>query len=576
MTETLPQPFEVARHWAWADYAPYYQALQETELTEANIDAWVANWSALYSTFSETGTWLRNYSNLDSNDEEADAQLKTFMHNLYPPVQKAQFDLQTKLLECGLTPHGLEITLRQMKASNDIFSEDNLPLLVQVDEVARGYGRIYGSQAVEWDGEEKTAIEMKNFNADSDRALREKAWRVISERRLEDRDAINDIWRELMGLRQQIYQNVGYDNYRQYAWKDRQRIDYSPEDVLSFCEAIEKVVVPIVARMREERRQKLGLETLRPWDAVLEPHDLAPDLYDSSAGAVYDGGDELIEKSAAVFKQVDPELATYFQTMSDKGWLHLDNSNGKRPGAYCATLPVSKGAFLFGNATGLAPDIGMVLHEAGHSFHAFYTADDPLVGGLRYPVEFAEVASTAMEFLGLPYLMKDQGGFFDEAGAAHYIHEQLADQLHSWSYQAIVVLFQHWAYTNHDLATDPAECDKKWTELWHRFSPGIDYSGLENWVATGWHRKQHIYSFPFYYIEYALAALGAVQVWANAIDDQASALEAYRTGLKLGNRVSLPELFEAAGAKLAFDNETLQQAVDLLESQMAQWGKRLQ
>ncbi len=576
MVISLPQPFEVAHEWTWDNYAPHFQALADTHINTQNVDQWLDDWSALYSTFAETATWLHNLSNLDTNNQEADTNFQVFMQDIYPPVQKAQFELQTKLLESGLTPVGLDITLKQMRALNDIFCEDNLSLQVKETEVSRKYGRIYGSQSVEWGGEEKTLIAMQHFNAYPDRALRKKAWWAVAKRRLQDRETINNIWVELMDIRKQLYENVGYDNFRQYAWKAHQRIDYTPEDVMAFCEAIEQVVVPVMAKMREERRLQLNVESLRPWDTIMEPHDMAPDSNDRPSGQVYANGQELVEKSAAIFNQIDPELGSFFQTMRDKSWLSLNNTKGKRPGAYCASLPVSKGAFLFGNATGQTPDISMVLHEAGHAFHAFYTGDEPLIGTPKYPLEFAEVASMSMELLALPYLTEDKGGFFkDEKQLAHYVVNQLEGQLHSWSYQAVVILFQHWAYTHHDQASSPAECDKTWTDLWLRFSPSINYTGLEDWLATGWHRKQHIFGLPFYYIEYGLAQLGATQIWANALNDQPGALEAYRAGLKLGNRVSLPQLYNAAGAKLAFDSATLQQAVDLIVEQMEHWQARL-
>ncbi len=572
---TLPQPFEVAREWTWEHYQPHYDKLEAVDLTTDNVDGWLADWTALYSTFSETFTWFSITSNLDANDKDAEKALNNFMSTVYPPLQTAQNKLQKKLLESGLTPDGLDITLKQMQMLAEIFAEVNLPLDVKENEIAREYGKVYGSQSVEWDGEDKTLVEMKKYNADADRDVREQAWRAVADRRLQDRETINGIWVQLMDIRKQQYENLDLENYREYAWRARQRTDYNPEDSIAFCEALEQVVVPVVAKIRENRRQWMGLETLRPWDTVIEPHDAEPELDQRPEVNLYDDGRQLITKSNAVFDQLDGELGGFFKTMDDNQWLSLENSKGKRPGAYCASLPVSKGAFIFGNATKQISDIGTVLHEAGHAFHAFYTSNEPRIGVRSYPFEFAEVASMSMELLALPYLLDEKGGFFSEEALAYYLIDQLEGALQSWSYQAVVVLFQHWAYTNHDLASDPAECDKAWTDIWMRFSPGVDYSGLEDWVATGWHRKQHIFSYPFYYIEYALAQLGAIQVWANSLENATDALEAYRGGLKLGNRVSLPELFGSVGAKLAFDADTLQQAVDLMNEQIDAWKAKL-
>jgi len=571
----LPQPFEVAREWTWEHYQPHYDQLAEVELTADNVDAWIADWTALYSTFSETFTWLMVSNHLDTNDKDAETALNEFMSNVYPPVQTAQNQLQTKLLQSGLTPDGLAITLKQMQMLNDIFAEENLPLHVKENELSREYGKVYGSQSVEWDGEDKTLVEMRKYNAHPDREVREKAWRAVADRRLQDRETINGIWSQLVVNRRQQYENLGIDDYRDYAWNARQRSDYNPEDSLQFCEAIADVVVPVVADMRDRRRQAMELDVLRPWDVVMEPHDAEPELETRPEVNLYDTGDELLSKSSAVFNGLDGELGGFFDTMRRNQWLALENKKGKRPGAYCTNLPVSRGAFLFGNATGQSSDIGTILHEAGHAFHAFYTLDAPRIGVRSYPFEFAEVASMSIELLALPYLLEDKGGFFSEEALAYYVIDQLEGALHSWSYQAVVVMFQHWAYTQDHLAEDPVHCDKVWTNLWHQYSPGVDYTGLEDWVATGWHRKQHIFSYPFYYIEYALAQLGAIQVWANSLQNATSALEAYRAGLQLGNRVSLPELYQATGAKLAFDADTLQRAVDLMQEQIAVWRSKL-
>ncbi|NJN19446.1 MAG: M3 family oligoendopeptidase [Oscillochloris sp.] len=133
---------------------------------------------------------------------------------------------------------------------------------------------------------------------------------------------------------------------------------------------------------------------------------------------------------------------------------------------------------------------------------------------------------------------------------------------------AVVDGFQHWAYTNPHDAADPAACDAAWDRLWGRFMAGIDWSGLDDARVTGWHRKQHIYRYPFYYVEYGLAQLGAVQVWRNSLRDQAAAIAAYRQALALGRTRTLPELFAAAGARFAFDSETMRAAVDLIEEQI--------
>ena len=181
-------------------------------------------------------------------------------------------------------------------------------------------------------------------------------------------------------------------------------------------------------------------------------------------------------------------------------------------------------------------------------------------------MEFAEVASMGMELLAAPYLPAQEDSFYSEPEAARARVEHLEGLILFWPYMAVVDAFQHWAYENHAAASDAKNCDAKWAELWRRFTPGVDWSGLDNEMVTGWHRKLHIYHYPFYYVEYGLAQLGAVQVWRNALEDQSDAVVHYRAALSLGGTVPLPELYAAAGARFAFDAETLREAVALVEN----------
>jgi oligoendopeptidase F len=297
---------------------------------------------------------------------------------------------------------------------------------------------------------------------------------------------------------------------------------------------------------------------LRPWDThARAPHEapLRP----------FGDGAELAERGEAVLTRVDGELGGHFATLRREGFLDLDNRKGKAPGGYCAYFPVARRPFIFMNAVGLPGDVRTLLHEAGHAFHDFEMARLPYHQQRDAPIEFAEVASMAMELLAAPYLRRSDGGYYDQAEYARARIEHLEGILTFWPYMAVVDGFQHWAYTNPEAAADPAACDAAWDRLWGRFMHGVDWSGLDAERMTGWHRKQHIYRYPFYYVEYGLAQLGAVQVWRNALSDQAGAVAAYRRALALGGTATLPDLFQAAGARFAFDAGALREAVELIE-----------
>jgi len=557
MLATLPSDPKTILTWTWADFKPFFQELQGVTLSSGSVNEWLEDWARLADVARELYARLSVAVSVDTSDQDAEERYKSFFDDLYPNLMEAEQRLKLKLLESGLEPDGFEIPLRNMRAEADLFRVENLPVLAEENKLKNEYDKIVGAQTVMWEGEERTVGQMRPVFQDSDRARREQAWRLVAERQLADRDAINQVWRKLLGLRRRIAEQAGRPDYRAYRWQEMLRFDYTPADARSFQKAIEEVVVPAAVRIYERRRKRLGLDRLRPWDLDIDPTGLPPlrpfsDVETLKAGA------------SRIFERVDPALAGYFNTMVTENLLDLANRKNKAPGAYCTEFPMIGRPFIFANAVGLHDDVQTALHESGHAFHVFETA--PLSSHFRnVPMEFAEVASMGMELLASPYLTREEGGFYTAAEAARARIEHLEGNILFWPYMAVVDSFQHWVYENPESADDPAQCDEAWANLWRRFMAGVDWSGLEDIMATGWHRKLHIHTAPFYYIEYGLAQLGAVQVWANALRDQAGAVKNYRRALALGGNAALPELFETAGARFAFDAGVLRQAVGLLE-----------
>lgn len=558
MTLTLsvtPQEFV---HWEWSQIEPYYRELKHTKLTEGNVSGWLAEWSCLSELLDEAYNRLYVDTTLDTSDKAAGERYFHFLDTIYPQMNSANQRLKQKLLSSGLEPEGFDVPLRNFRAEADLFRDENLPLLTEEQKLATEYDRVIGNQIVEWDGEERTIAQLRPVYQELDRNRRERAWRLAVERQLADRDEINDLWVRSLEVRQQIAANAERPDYRAYRWQQLLRFDYRPEDCRRFHRAIGEVVVPAARKIYEKRWKRLGVETLRPWDLDVDPLGRPP-------LKPFTVVDELIEKSSSIIHRVDPKLGEYFNIMHQEGLLDLDNRKGKAPGAYCTAFAASRVPFIFVNAVGLHDDVQTVLHEAGHAFHTFETRDLPYFPQREPPMEFSEVASMGMELLASPYLSADAGGFYTPEEAARARSEHLESILLFWPYMAVVDAFQHWVYENPGLASEPSKCDAKWAELWDRFMVVVDWSGLEEVMMTGWQRKLHIHQYPFYYVEYGLAQLGAVQVWAYAKKDQAAAVSAYRRALSLGGTVTLPELYAAAGATFAMDANTLGEAVSLVE-----------
>jgi len=563
MQSSLPQNAHEFMDWSWAQIEPYYRELAERPLAAGNLHAWLADWSRLSMLVYETYQRLRVATEVNTADQGAERRYNLFLEGVRPASQAAEQALKEKLLASGLEPAGFELPLRNMRAEADLFRQENLPLLSEELKLGAEYAKITGAQTVEWQGQELTVSQLATVYMEPDREQRERAWRLASDRWLADWGAINTVWGKLLDLRRRLAANASLPDYRQYRWRQFLRFDYTPQDCTRFHQAIEQVAVPAASRIYERRRQRLGVDTLRPWDLSVDPLGRPPlKPFESIA--------ELEAKCAAMFDRVDPQLGAVFEIMRREELLDLDNRKNKAPGGYCTDFPIAGRPFIFANSVGVHDDVQTLLHEGGHAFHFYAVFSLPYYQQFYAPLEFMEVASMSMELLAAPYLTRDQGGFYSPQEAARARIEHLEGAILFWPYMAVVDAFQHWVYENPDAAADPANCDARWDALWERFMPGVDWSGLEQERMTGWHRKLHIFEEPFYYVEYGLAQLGAVQVWRKALDDQAGAVAAYRRALALGTTVSLPELFATAGAKFAFDPETLGQAVGLMERVMEQ------
>jgi oligoendopeptidase F len=564
MDNLMPMPEKATDMlgWSWPQFEPYYSALAERALSAANVEEFLDDWTRLSDRVDEVGTRLSIAKDVNTADKEAEQRFNRYLEEIYPKAAEAEQKLKTKLLESGLEPKGFELPLRRIQADAAIFREANLPLQVEVEKLCTEYSKIIGSQTVEWEGKEVTVTQLRPVLLQTDRVRREKAWRLTAERQLKDRAALNELWQKLLKLRLAMAANAGFPDYRAFRWQEMHRFDYTPENCRQFQQAIEQAVVPAATRIYARRARHLGLPVLKPWDLDVDPLGREP-------LAPFKNVDEFKAGVASILNRVDPHVGSYFETMRKEGTLDLDNRKNKAPGGYCTSYDTLKLPFIFMNAVGLHGDVMTLIHESGHATHVFEARPLPWHQQRHAGLEFAEVASMGMELLAAPYFAKSAGGFYSEADAVRALTENLEKDVQFWPYMAVVDGFQQWVYENPEAAMEPADCDQHWTSLWNRFMTGVDWSGFEDVVATGWHRKLHIFQVPFYYVEYGLAQLGAAQVWANALKDQASAVANYRRALALGGTKSLPELYAAAGAKFAFDVGTLGAVTKLIEEKLS-------
>ena len=380
MNAPLPNSSDELIRLSWHAYAPYYQHLLSQELDASNIAGWLADWTRLRRTWYEVQQRLYVASTVDTSSAETEALYNRFLDHIYPQVQAADQQIKEKLLASGLEPEWYRVPLRNLRAEAALFCQENIPLLSEELKLTHEYESIVGAQTVAWQGSEFTLPQLGLVYLDVDRSARERAWRLASARWLEDRQAIGDLWGRFLELRTRMAANAGLPDYRSYRWQKQLRFDYTPQDCYTFHRAIEAVVVPAALRFYEKRRQSLGVDVLRPWDLEVDPSGRPPlHPFDSMA--------ELEAKTSAIFHAVDPQLGEYFEIMRREHLLDLDNRKSKAPGGYCTDFPIAERPFIFANSIGVHDDVQTLLHEGGHAFHVFESADLPYCWHTQIPWE---------------------------------------------------------------------------------------------------------------------------------------------------------------------------------------------
>jgi oligoendopeptidase F len=565
MFTTFPQDIHLLMAWTWNQFKPYADDLLARPLTRENVGTWLTDWSTLASVIAEANNRLEIRTTTHTTDEEGQKRYSEYAENVIPLARVFDQQMKEKLLASGLEPAGFEIPLRRMRAEAALFRAENLPLRTEIEKLGIERSKITGAWAIEWQGAELTFSEAVARLQDPDRSTREQVWRRLTARIMQDREKLDDLWVKLFDLRAQIAHNAGFKNYREYRWQELARFDYTPADCHAFHRAIEDVVVPAASRLNARRKARMGVDTLRVWDNFWF---MSPDPQGRPPLAPFETLDQLNDTLERMFLRVDPQLGKYYRIMRANNLLDLESRKHKAGGAYMTDMPFTRAPFIFANAVNSHDTVITVLHESGHAFHGFEANTQPYYQQrvLEFvPMEFVEVGSMAMELLAAPYLSTDKGGFYSQADATRAIVEHLEKIIGFWPYMSVVDSFQHWVYENPELGRDPRQCDAMWSAIHRRYLPDLDWTGVEDSLALYWHIQGHIMSSPFYYIEYGLAQLGAVQVWARARQNQAQAVADYRRALAKGNTATLPQLYETAGVKLAFGGDTLRQAVTLIE-----------
>ena len=556
----LNEDFKVS---TWELLRPYFDMLLEQKIdSAAGLRKWLHDRSELESIISEDLGWRYIRMTCFTEKEEYRKLYQDFIENIQPKISPVADQLNRKAFESPWLNNlagepGYDILIRNLKKDIEIFREENISLFTEINMETQKYGQLSGAMTVEIDGKELTLQQAGVILMSSDRTRRAEAFRKITTRRLLDKATLDDLFSKLVGLRHQVSKNAGFSNFRDYMFKYYGRFDYTKEDCFRFHDAIESEVVPILNEFSKERKEKLVLKALRPWDKMV-------DVEGREALKVFSDGKDLTEKSIECFRRLDPFLGQCLSIMKEMGHLDLESRKGKAPGGYNYPLAEIGVPFIFMNATSTMRDLTTIMHEGGHAVHNFLTKDLTLGEFKSPPMEVAELASMSMELLSM-----DHWNIFfpNEADLKRAKREHLEDLIETLPWVATIDKFQHWIYENPTHAQ--SERKVNWGRIYDQYSDRYtDWSELEEAKDYLWQKQLHLYEVPFYYIEYGMAQLGAIAVWRNFRKDRQKGLEGYVRALKLGYMRTIPEIYQAAGIRFDFSLNYIKELMDFVRKEL--------
>jgi len=537
----------------WSQVERIFAELEKRSIHSVEeLESWLEDESEFYSAFYEVYALRYARMTCQTDDPEREKAYLHFVEEIEPKAKPPIFNLDKKFLETPAREQlpGRYFVLNRRRQNNvELFRPENVELEKEEAKLAQKFEKIAGARTVFFDGQERTLQQMAQYLENVSRDIRKETWSLAEDRRTKDRETMDQLYSELVALRQKIAKNAGFDNYMGYAFRRRERFDYSPEDCIRFQDAVEQHIVPLMRLLDQERSKTLQVEQLRPWDLDVDPMGKPP-------LKPFNSMPELMQKCGRIYDQLDSDFGTNFRNMVDLALIDPESRRGKAPGGYCLELPELRLPFIFLNLVGRDNDVRTILHESGHAFHTFATrnlAPHFHYRGENAPIEFAEVASMSMELLGGEHI---EGTFYDHNDAARSRHEHLESIVRLLPWIATIDAFQHWVYTNPDHT--PREREEFWLRLRVRFGGGESWERYEEIQRSYWQRQGHLFTSPFYYIEYGIAQLGALGIWVQYHKDPKAGVAAYKRALALGGSKTLPELFAAAGLPFDFGPKIVQ------------------
>ncbi|RZM27046.1 MAG: M3 family oligoendopeptidase [Pedobacter sp.] len=547
----------------WGSLEPIFNELLAREITSAvHLEKWLKDKSELEALLEENFAWRYIRMTCDTANEALVKDFQYFATEIEPKISPLANKLNIKLVESPfveeLDKDRYFVYLRAIKKSLELYREENIELFTQLQVTQQRYQAITGAMSVMLNGQEYTLEQAANFLKDVSRETRQNAWQTIQQRRLVDKDDLNILFDDLITMRHQVALNAGFENYRDYMFQALGRFDYTPHDCYKFHEAIEKEVVPILKEQAQKRAEALKLDVLKPWDMEVSTTG-------KPALKPFQNGAELIDKTIACFNNIDPKLGQMLLTMKTNNLFDVESRKGKAPGGYNYPLAETGAPFIFMNSANSLRDLTTMVHEGGHAVHTFLTANLELNDFKHCPSEVAELASMSMELISMDFW----NVYFDnEADLIRAKREQLTDVLKTLPWVAVIDQFQHWIYTNP--GHNAADRETAFKQIYGRFGAGFtNWDDLDAEFGNLWQKQLHLFEVPFYYIEYAIAQLGAIAIYKNYKENPQQALQQYLDALALGYTRPMNEIYETAGIKFDFTQGYVEELATFIKNELA-------
>lgn len=543
---------------SWEDLKPTFDDLKNQDVTtKENLEKWMKQVSNLEAALEENLAWRYIKMTIDTTNQKLTDDYSFFVSEIQPKIAPYDNDFNKKLIDSpalsSLDQERFKNHIRAIKTDLELYREENIELKAKDQQESQKYGAIAGKQSITYNGDDLTLQQAAKLLKDNSREVRKEVFEAINDRRLEDKKELNSLYTKLISIRTEIAKNAGFKNYRDYMFKAMGRFDYEPSHCFDFHEAVKEVLTPLSAKILKERKNKLGFDTLKPYDLSVDTEGRDP-------LNPFDTPDQLIDKTIAIFNRIRPFFGECLKTMKEKKHLDLDSKKGKAPGGYNYPLYQSGYPFIFMNAVGSQRDLITMVHEGGHAIHSVLTKDLPYVSDKSLPSEVAELASMSMELISMDYWDEF---YSDKDELTRAKKEHLEDIFSVLPWVATIDKFQHWVYENPTHSEE--ERKEYWLNLLNQFSTDmVDWTGYEKAKEISWQKQLHLYEVPFYYIEYGFAQLGAIAMWRNFKTNKEKTLDAYEKALSLGYTKSIPEIYEAAGIKFNFSKEYIQELMDFV------------